>query len=284
MTAPQSNSSNLIKAHLSCPNCHGDLIVEDAQYQCLSCNARGDIKDGVFLTKPLSKLHYFDDKFEVMQEGNEADAIWQMCYEQQSKIARDLIKPGNLVVDIGCGPSIHFDKPNDCVLIGVDPSFESIRANRALDLAVYGGAETMPLKDKSVDRLFMFYAIHHMIGQTVHDNTANLSSVLKECGRVVRGGGDVVIFDMSPWWPAWHAQRMVWNKARGTIGEKLDMFFWRAGPLERLARSAFTAKSFTSRSFGVSPFLVFPPVFSIPKLKVPRMLYPFDIKMYKWSF
>jgi len=219
-----------------------------------------------------------------MQRSNKLPEVWELCYAQQSRLASELIRPGDVVVDIGCGPVIHFEKPQDCVLIGVDPSFASIRVNEALDIRVFGGAEAMPLRDRSVDRVFFFYSIHHMTGQTVKENMTNLTTALRECGRVVRERGTLVIFDMNPWWPAWQAQRLTWDGAKKVLADKLDMFFWRGSVLQCLAKNSFSAKAFESRTFSVSSFLMFPPVFRLPNLKVPRFLYPFDIKMYKWSF
>jgi len=275
---------SLMQQYLACPKCRAEMKVSDKSYRCLSCGNEGQLRDNVFLVKPLESGHYFDDLHEVMQEGNESPEIREMCYSKQSERLEGMIRPGDIVVDIGCGPAIHFEKPHDCVLIGVDPSFNSIRANSQLDIRIFGSAASMPLRDHSVDRISLFYSIHHMIGQTVAENQDNVTAALRECGRVMRPGGTLVVFDMSPWWPAWHAQKLMWNRARRVLGGKLDMFFWRDGVLQRLADTAFPSKRVETETFRVSPFLVFPPVFSLPGLKVPRFLYPFDIKMYKWSF
>jgi len=283
MNADSTDISSMQK-YLACPKCHADIRISDQLYRCLTCGDVGQLRDNVFLARPLDRGHYFDDLHEVMQEGNETPEIREMCYSKQSDILEEMIRPGDVVVDIGCGPAIHFEKPCDCVLIGVDPSFNSIRANSKLDIRVCGNAESMPLRDRSVDRISLFYSIHHMIGQTQAETRANVTAALRECGRVIREGGTVVVFDMSPWWPAWQAERLVWNRARKALADKLDMFFWRESALQRLASAAFSFKQFEARNFSVSPFLVFPPVFSLPGLKVPRFLYPFDIKMYKWSF
>lgn len=219
-----------------------------------------------------------------MQEGNDTDAVQQLCYAEQSRIAESLIVPGDVVVDIGCGPSLHYRRPEGAVVVGLDPSLKSLMVNNALDLAVYGSATAMPIKDQSVDRLFMFYAIHHMIGTTVEENRLNLDSVLRECRRVVRPGGSIVIFDMSPWFPAWIVQNLMWNWAKRKLGGKLDMYFWRHSALDRLSVGLRPFARFESRVFHTSPWLVFPPVFSLPALRVPRILYPFGVRMYRWSF
>lgn len=276
--------SQLIEKYLACPKCRADMRVDADRCTCMACGEDYELRDGVFIVNALAARHYFDDKHQVMQHGNESPEIQELCYDQQSAIAKELVCPGEVVLDIGCGPTVHFKRPPDSILIGVDPSLASLKANQGLDLGVFCGAEAMPFRDKSVDRIFCFYSIHHMVGQSVKENTANLGAALRECGRVIREGGTLVIFDMSPWWPVWHVEKLAWNRARRLLSDRLDMFFWRGGALERLAATAFTSKAFESRSFSVSPFLTFPPVFSLPGLKLPRFLYPFDTKMYKWSF
>lgn len=278
------SSQALMQTHLACPACHSRITIEAPRYVCTACAQAGEIRENVFLAKPVANTHYFDDMHRLMQTGNQSPEIREMCYEQQSRILTEMIRPGDVIVDIGCGPVIHFDRPKDCVLIGVDPSFDSIRVNTKLDIRVFGSAASVPLRDDSVDRVSLFYSVHHMIGNTVEENAANVTAALRECGRVIRPGGTLVVFDMSPWWPFWHAQRLGWNRARQSLSGKLDMFFWRDSALRRLGEGAFGKKTFESEDFKISPFLVFPPVFSRPELRVPRFLYPFDIKMYKWSF
>ncbi len=279
-TAPM----DVIQKHLVCTECKGALDFSQARYSCPACQRQYELEGGVFCAKARSSQHYFDTKHQVMQVGNTSPEIMALCYSNQSRIATELICEGDVIVDIGCGPTVHYERPKGSVLIGIDPSFDSLRANSKLDLRVYGGAEAMPLADKSADRIFFFYSIHHMIGRTVAENTANLTAALRECRRVMRDQGNLVIFDMSPWWPAWQAQRMAWNRVRSNLDDKLDMFFWRGSALERLAGPILSARDYSSRTFSVSPFLTFPPVFSLPNLRVPRFMYPFDIKMYKWSF
>lgn len=275
---------DLVQQHLACIQCKGALTRAEGRYTCPACERSYDFADEVFFAKERKATHYFDAAHQVMQVGNESQEISTLCYAEQGRITTGLIQPGDVVVDIGCGPTIHYEKPADCVLIGIDPSFESIRANKALDIRIYGGAEAAPFADKSVDRIFLFYSIHHMVGRTVAENAANLAASLRECGRVMKDKGTLVVFDMSPWWPAWQAQKLAWNAARGVLADKLDMYFWRKSALQRLAETAVSAKAFSSHTFKVSPFLMFPPAFGLPNLRVPRFLYPFDVNMYKWTF
>ena len=279
-----STDAELMQRHLACPKCKGDLRIDGVGYSCTACGSQDEIRDRVFPAIPASQQHSFDDTFNLVELSNEAPEIWSMCYEQQSRLAAESIQTGDVVVDVGCGSKVHFEKMSGAVVIGVDPSFQSLRANTALDLRVQGGAESMPLRDRSVDRMFFFYSIHHMIGKTTNDNFANLAAALRESGRVVRKGGSITVFDMNPWWFAWLAQKLAWNRARTVLADKLNMFFWRQSVLEDIAAGAFTAKTFEHHTFDVSPLHTFAPVFSIPRLKVPKFMFPFNVQMYKWTF
>jgi ubiquinone/menaquinone biosynthesis C-methylase UbiE len=269
---------------LACPQCHGRLISEATGYLCSNCRSSYAVIDDVILAIKTSETHYFDEHFDVMEVGNESPAIQELCYTRQANIAKNEIQPGDVVLDIGCGPSLNYHKPEGCLLIGIDPSFASIRRNAPVDIKVAGTGAAMPLQSNSVNRIFMFYSIHHMIGENVGANRLALLSTLRECGRVIRAGGSITIFDMNPWWILWHPQKALWNYVKKSANAKLDMFFWRESELKRLASLAYTSKTYEKRIFTVSPFLTFPPVFSLPQLILPKMLYPFDATMYKWTF
>ena len=148
------SSGDLIQQYVVCPKCRAELGIENQRYTCTACGHQTNLQDGVFLAKPLAAGHYFDSRYQAMQRCNELPEIWELCYAQQSRLALELIRPGDVVVDIGCGPVIHFKKPQDCVLIGVDPSFASIRVNEALDVRVFSSADAIPPRNRSVDRVF----------------------------------------------------------------------------------------------------------------------------------
>ena len=137
-------AADLMQSYLACPGCRAEIHITARQYSCAVCGSTGEIQDGVFLAKSLPTAHYFNDMHQLMQKGN---------YSPQPRLLSSMVRPGEVVVDIGCGPVVHFEKHDDCVLIGVDPSFDSIRANRKLDIRVFGSAVSMPLRDGSVDRI-----------------------------------------------------------------------------------------------------------------------------------
>ena len=153
-----------------------------------------------------------------------------------------------------------------------------------MDLRVYGTAEAIPVPDRSLDGIVCFYSIHHMTAQHVSENRGMVTAVFREFARVIRPGGNLLIFDLSPWWPFSSLENMTWNLARRLLGPTLDMFFWERSKLANLGREMFPRAKLDVETFRNSPFLVFPPVFSFPVLKIPRFLYPFQINLYNWKF
>src|SRR5258706_13298267 len=93
-------AADLIERHFVCPKCRADIRVEAHRYTCMHCGSQDEIRDGIFLAKPLSNAHYFDDMHQLMQQGNEPPEILTLCYAQQSHIATGLILPGDAVLDI----------------------------------------------------------------------------------------------------------------------------------------------------------------------------------------
>lgn len=270
--------------YLACPRCHSLLIADDQATHCLKCDFPALIKDGVVLAKPEAAPSFFDDKHQVMHEGNQSEGSRDIFYDQQAKRVVEIIKPNATILDVGCGPAVPYPKQSGWFVIGLDPSFESVRSNNMVDLRVYGSAEALPIPDHSIDAVVCFYSIHHMTGQSISENRKIVNDVFHEFQRVIRPGGNLLIFDLSPWWPFSTLENLTWNAARGRLGAKLDMFFWEATRLEDLGRAIFPRAKLEIEHFAGSLFTTFPPVFSIPALKIPRLLYPFEINLYNWRF
>jgi SAM-dependent methyltransferase len=231
-----------------------------------------------------SALSYFDRRHELMASGNAAEGVRSLCYERQADVLEGLFQPGMLVLDAGCGPALPYRRPGDLRVIGVDASYEAIVANRDVDLRIYGSALNVPLPDASVDLVVAYYAIHHITGETVAENMSNLRRALGELGRVVKPGGSLAVFEVSPWWPVWQIERIAWNQARRLLGCKLDMYFSPASVYASVGRAMLPKAYFTCQTFRSSPYSTFPPVFSFPALRIPRALYPFTINLYRWQF
>lgn len=289
LTGPRNMSKRtdtideLIRRYLACSACHGALDVVDGEIRCSICRFRGRIADGVAVMKNLAGPTYFDEKHQIMSEAKHDPETWTMFYEQQVQRVRERVFPGSVVLDVGCGPGVPYECAEDVVLIGVDPSYESIRSNATVDIPVYASGDALPIPTGSVDTILCFYSVHHMTGETLVENFTKVSGAFHEFSRVIKPGGNVMIFDLSPWWPGAILGNATWNLARRLMGRKLDMYFWRASALRQLGQSHFRGATLHVETFRNPLFATFPPVFSLPSLKIPRILYPFDINLYRWE-
>jgi ubiquinone/menaquinone biosynthesis C-methylase UbiE len=269
---------------LVCPRCHASLAVAGDAVCCqnTTCGFVATLAHDVVAFGDRAATSFFDDRHEVMTAGNMGEGIRCLCYEGQAAVVEPLLRPGSLVLDVGCGPTLPYEKPADAFVIGLDASYESIHANRRVDMRIYGSALELPLPDQSVDMVVAYYAIHHMTGPTMDENRQSLLRVFRELGRVIKPGGELLVCEVSPWPPVWLGERLFWSTARSLLGKKLDMCFYPADVYERVGRDALPGAHFSKQSFGTSMFSMFPPVFSLPWLQIPRFLYPFDVNMYRW--
>jgi len=275
--------ANPVENLLGCNQCGAPLKDTGGSYSCTACGRAWEREGRIVFNRPRGEEAIFDALFEQMQIGNQEDEVWRFCYEQQAKLALNLLGSGSVALDVGCGPALAYRRPEGVTIVGVDPSLGSLRANSALDLAIWGSAASLPLRPGVIDFAFCFYSVHHMVGKSQVQNRSIVSSVFRELGRVVKRGGSIVVFDMSPWYLAWLAERLSWNYARVLLGEKLDMYFWRESALIRVAGGAVGEAKVRTQSFMGRPFSTFPPIFRLPWLRIPRFLYPMNPTAYIWT-
>jgi SAM-dependent methyltransferase len=269
---------------LACPSCKGQVDVFSDGFKCVDCGFEGSIHDGIVHAARKHSASFFDSRHATMQQGNEDAGIVAFCYEQQSAALMRIAKAGSVLLDVGCGPKLAYAKPNGCVVIGLDPSIDSLRANRDLDVSILGSAEAIPLKTASIDVAVCFYSLHHMVGSLRSENQAKVSAAFADLGRVIRPGGALLVFDMSPWLPIWWTQLLFWNLAKRLLASKLDMFFWHKHRVAKFGSDLLPQAHLELRKFAVPLSTTFPPIFSLPAFRIPRALYPFDAMVYKWSF
>ena len=226
----------------------------------------------------MSTATYFDTRFQTMNKTIGTDGCWDVCYEQQVALLESVIQPGATILDVGCGPVLPY-RADHSYVIGLDPSQASLDANTDVDERIRGSATAIPLPDASVDVVVALYAIHHLTGENVFDHDAARLLAFQEMYRVVRPGGQILVFDLSPWILAGIAQDLLWTTAKAWLGDKLDAYFWST----EIYRSAISERPCEVTTFGGSPFTWLPPILSLPWFKIPRFLYPLTPSLYRWQ-
>ena len=268
---------------LRCPRTRAPLTRDGNRLHCPASGFEGELVDDVAVMLLTKQPSFFDDKFEIMKEGHKAEGERRFCYEQQMALLESYLEPGVIALDIGCGPSLPYRKPAGARIIGLEPSFHSIKANTECDLRIHGSAYDIPLPDRSVDLVICIYSIHHMVGATIAETERNVERAFTEFGRVLKPNGRLFVFEMTPITLFAVVQHLGWNLARRMIPGRLDMYFWSASAIIDLGQRTLPAGSLVEKVFfGTSAFTCFPPAFSLPWLQVPRLIYPLDAKLYKW--
>ena len=180
------------------------------------------------------------------------------------------------VLDVGCGPRLPYRAPHAYV-IGLDPSADSLAANTDVDDRIVGSAVNIPLDDASVDLVVAMYALHHVLGCTPANTVMLRETALAEMARVVRPGGEILVFEVTPWPVAALLQHCLWGTARRVLGDRLAAYFWTDAEYARTPLGSPEVQT-----FSCSPWATFPPIFALPWLRVPRFLFPFDACLYRW--
>lgn len=274
-----------VETYLACPRCHASVVVRDGQIRCgqSECGFASAITGGIPIMRGQLDRSFFDDKHAVMEHGSAEPGVRRCCYAEQAAVIEALIPGKAVVVDVGCGPALSYQRPKSSFLIGVDMSYESLCANTEVDLAVYASAGELPMADGSVDAIVSLYAIHHFGGQNRRENEARVARGFAEFRRVLKPGASLLIFELSPWWPIWQVQRTAWDLVRKLM-PAMDIFFWRERALLDVAARHFGGKATLRRVRFKAPLMTpIPPVFACPALKIPRLLFPFHVNLYHWT-
>jgi ubiquinone/menaquinone biosynthesis C-methylase UbiE len=96
------------------------------------------------------------------------------------------IRPGMIVVDVGCGRGIYHPlfRERGATVVGIDRSIGMVREAGSGCLAVVGDAQALPLPDATCDRALCNHVLYHIPDQQL---------AMCELRRIVRPGGRVVI-------------------------------------------------------------------------------------------
>src|SRR5438876_9997871 len=150
---------------LACPRCHGRL---ERRPEALAggtrgCGFRGVIADGIVNALPAAAgPSFFDATYPVMMHSSSGPSRL-VFYSQQAAALRERLAGARLVLDVGCGPRLEYERPPASLVIGLDLSHESLRHNAVIDVCVDVRASSLPLPAVSMDQNVCLHSLYHMV-------------------------------------------------------------------------------------------------------------------------
>jgi ubiquinone/menaquinone biosynthesis C-methylase UbiE len=148
------------------------------------------------MTETLVPNHHGDHPGFAGPTGYLAAFSFSIGRHEVAQFAADLVdlKPGDFVVDIGCGPgnAARIAAQRGATVVGVDPAAVMLRVARRLSRHtqnvsfVLGAAEAIPVDDAAACAAWSLAAVHH---------GPDLDAGLREVHRVLQPGGLLVAID-----------------------------------------------------------------------------------------
>ncbi len=147
-------------------------------------------------------------------------------------LARTGLKNGDHLLDLATGTGVVARAAaavagNGHSVIGLDPSLGMLIAGRekALFRNVQGKSETLPFRDRSFDVITIGYALRHF---------ADLAAVFRECARVLRPTGKLVILEITA--PESRLARVLLRAYMGTLVPAAAALLTRRARVSKLLR------------------------------------------------
>ncbi len=144
------------------------------------------------------------DKVAAYTKAGEVDGVMSPVYLFHCRQICDVIRPGDTVVDLGCGPATQLamvaELNPESSFIGVDLSAEMLEKARLhveskgltnVSFVVSDVTNLGHFADASVDVVMSTVALHHL------PTVAHLESTLAEVARILKRGGGLYLVDFA---------------------------------------------------------------------------------------
>lgn len=179
---------------IRCPDCHGELTLAAQCARCAGCGRQYDVGHGVLRCTDDQDAFYEEAYLNEVRHVPGANALkdWVFFALLQSGVfgkLRRVLKPGAIVLDVGCASGVRW--LGNYHTVGIDLSFSSVRKTQSFyEVAAQASAERMPVASASVDVLYSSYFFEHVPAESK-------DACLREFSRVLRPDAHcVLLFDV----------------------------------------------------------------------------------------
>jgi demethylmenaquinone methyltransferase/2-methoxy-6-polyprenyl-1,4-benzoquinol methylase len=112
---------------------------------------------------------------------------------RREAVKRAGLVPGMKLLDLASGTGVVARAATEVTkdpasIVGMDASIGMLHSGRTSSVKVQGVAESLPVRDASFDRITIGFALRHF---------DDLATVFRECRRVLRPGGKLVILEIT---------------------------------------------------------------------------------------
>lgn len=150
-------------------------------------------------TKKIKQDHvkmFFNDHAKMYQRHlKEHISGWRMFINSHyNRFFGDL---NGRLLDLGSGNSWYYDEEKYEKVIFLDYAINMLKTREKKNNSIFinGDASYIPLKDDSVDLILINSCLHHLARNSIGDSDKGLLSCLKECKRVLKKDGRILIFE-----------------------------------------------------------------------------------------
>jgi len=181
-----------VEKKLSCIYCRGRLVREAERLCCTSCGREFFFKNDIAEMVDKRRASEADLLIKRFYDEFPYDIDAGQVYEKLSPFSKKVfssVKPGDRVVDVGCGVGRNIRRFMElgCSVIGVDQSISSLRRIRRIDSEielVNASVFNLPFNDEVFDVVTSVGVLHH---------TGDARRAFVELARILKPGGTLYL-------------------------------------------------------------------------------------------